>query len=118
MSYAYSIHPHQTDPFTVRLNSCLHCPRPGLKHDAQVYIGLASSSLLLALAVSFIHRSRRSPHDLGADTSGVLQIAWLLGSEPQLTAVEQPALNTLRVAGMYEVDPGAIRRTKLSRRHR
>lgn len=68
--------------------------------------------------MSFIHRSRRSAHDLGADTSGVLQIAWLLGSEPQLTAVEQPALDTLRVAGMYEVDPGAIRRTKLSRRHR
>ena len=65
--------------------------------------------LLLALAAFLIRKTRHAVYPNGFDTSGVLQIAWLLGNEPRLAEVKQPDLDTLRVAGMYEIDHEALR---------
>ena len=60
------------------------------------------------LLIRRIQRSNVDPHT-DVDTTGVLQIAWLLGSEPRLARVERPELEALRIAGMYDVDPHTLR---------
>ena len=75
----------------------------------QLYTGLVSSAALLILAVMFVRRMQHSHTNLGVDTSGVLQVAWLFGGEPRLSKVEEPDLEVLRVAGMYRIDPEELR---------
>ena len=75
----------------------------------QLYVGLVASVLLTASAIVLIRRVQRAEFHTDIDTSGVLQVAWLLGSEPSLAKVEQPDLEALRVAGMYDVDPDTLR---------
>lgn len=44
------------------------------------------------------------------DTSGVLPVVWLLGSEPRLADVEEPNIDALRRAGMFEFDSDVFSR--------
>ena len=75
---------------------------------SQLYTGFVASCCLLVLAVFLIRRTSHAKYPFDVDTSGVLQVAWLLGSEPRLAKVEQPDIDVLRVAGMYDIDPDAL----------
>ncbi len=44
------------------------------------------------------------------DTSGVLPVVWLLGSEPRLAELEEPDINALRKAGMFEFGSDVLSR--------
>ena len=37
------------------------------------------------------------------DSAGILQLTWLLGTEPRLADVASPEVATLRSAGMFDV---------------
>ena len=91
------------------VSACAVYHEPPSLTRVQLYVGLASSVLLLVLAAVLIRRTHYPEYPQGLDTSGVLQIAWLLGNEPRLATVQRPDLNALRVAGMYEVDYDALR---------
>ncbi|KAJ3556630.1 hypothetical protein NM688_g1919 [Phlebia brevispora] len=69
-----------------------------------LYAGLAASCILFVLTVGLIIRSGAfAKHAVCDDVSRLLPMLWLLGNEPRLAAVQQPDLDTLRAAGMYEV---------------
>ena len=81
----------------------------------KLYVGLTASCLLFIVAALLVRRTKRHRDDLDLelDAAGVLQLTWLLGNEPRLLQVDQPGLDTLRAAGMYEIDPKAIRSRNL-----
>ena len=75
----------------------------------KLYVAFSSACAMLVISTSLIYTARHTEYHVGLDTSGVLQVAWLLGNEPHLAKVEEPNLEALRVAGMYEVDPMGLR---------
>lgn len=48
------------------------------------------------------------------DTSGVLPVVWLLGCETRLAALEEPDIDALRKAGMFEFGSVVFSRYDLS----
>ncbi|KAJ3540257.1 hypothetical protein NM688_g6252 [Phlebia brevispora] len=69
-----------------------------------LFVGLGNSCVLFVLAiVLIIRRGGLTRDDVHRDVSGVLPILWLLGKEPRLMSVEDPDIDALRAAGMYEV---------------
>ncbi|KAJ3556888.1 hypothetical protein NM688_g1775 [Phlebia brevispora] len=69
-----------------------------------LYVGLGASCILFVLAVLLTLKSGYLAKDgVYNDISGLLPMLWLLGNKPRLAAVEQPELDALRAAGMYEV---------------
>ncbi|KAJ3541672.1 hypothetical protein NM688_g6052 [Phlebia brevispora] len=71
-----------------------------------LYIGLGASCLLFVVTVILITRAGNYAADIiYHDVSGLLPVLWLLGNEPRLAGIEEPDIDDLRAAGMYEV-PG------------
>lgn len=52
------------------------------------------------------------------DTAGVLPVVWLLGSEPRLAELQEPDIDALRKAGMFEFDSDVFNRFDHSMNHR
>lgn len=79
----------------------------------QIGISFAASCGVLITSIFIVHRSQgfRSEGEVPfVDTSGVLPVVWLLGSEPRLADVEEPNIDALRKAGMFEFDSDVFRR--------
>ena len=65
--------------------------------------------LLLVLSLRLIrlpHRAEPSAdlNPVAIANAGILQLTWLLGSEPHISAVRRPELDLLREAGLFEVN--------------
>ena len=73
----------------------------------QLLIGLICSMALLILSTYIIYippHSRSSyDSDVAFDNAGILQLVWLLGTEPHLADISRPDVSALRKAGMFEV---------------
>jgi hypothetical protein len=71
----------------------------------QVVVGLATSVILLVLAVGLAGRS--GANISAVDSVGILQLIWLLrgnsGIQERIAQVEQPSVHNLRAAGMFPV---------------
>lgn len=76
----------------------------------QLIVGTVASAILLIIAVLLIRPPARSTRPSTAaraaaiDSAGILQITWLLGNEEHLATVQVPEVETLRAAGMFEVE--------------
>ena len=56
---------------------------------------------MLAYFVSI--RPRRQGGTDGLDSAGILQLTWLLGNDDHFVEIERPEQQTLRRAGMFDV---------------
>ena len=69
--------------------------------------GLISSIALLIISAYLIYipcRSRTAYNSgLAFDSAGILQLTWLLGTEPRLAHVRTTDISVLRRAGMFNV---------------
>ena len=73
----------------------------------QVIVGLVVSGVLFLLSFyligqPFFSRGLVHAHTVLED-AGMLQLTWLLGNEHHLSKVENPDTQTLRAAGMFDV---------------
>ena len=48
------------------------------------------------------------------DSAGILQLTWLLGTEPRLSCVGEPEVDELRKAGMFDVRMSEMAEEKVS----
>lgn len=73
----------------------------------QVVVGLGMSILLLLLSgalIRFAEAGKTHACHAVFDSTGVLQLAWLFGDEPDLLRIRRPEVEALRGAGMFEVE--------------
>ena len=83
----------------------------------QLYVGLGASCVLLITALFLIQRGRLSETRLMLESTGLLQLTWLIGQEPtiaeRIAEVEEPTQDQLRRAGMFDVQMSyAVQRRK------
>lgn len=66
--------------------------------------------MLLALSLVLMGRARPSQINPELDTTGLLQLTWLVGQEPgiaeRVAETDVPTQDNLRRAGLFEVDIG------------
>ena len=75
--------------------------------DLQLWVGLASTIMLLFVSLILTGPILSSEN---IDTTGLLQLAWLVGQEPGITervaGVDEPMQDNLRRADQFEVNMG------------
>lgn len=73
--------------------------------------------MLFALCLALVRphglRTATSNTHAAFDSTGVLQLTWLLGREPRINALPTPESTALRHAGMFNVQMSAVAEQRL-----